>query len=124
MAVSSYSTISTLASIHDSNRPVGHIPRVELVRGDACETIPKYLDENPHLVVSLLVLDFDVYAPTRVAIDRFSERMPRGASIAFDELNCKDWPGETTAFFNEGCHRWGKLKRFPYASTLSYMVLD
>ena len=29
-----------LCSIHDRNRPLGHIPKVELVPGDACKTIP------------------------------------------------------------------------------------
>ena len=38
-------------SLYDLNRPLGHIERVELVKGDAQETIPAYLEENKHTVV-------------------------------------------------------------------------
>ena len=43
------------------------------------------------------VLGFDLYEPTRVAIEHFVPRMPRGAIIAFDELENPIWPGETLA---------------------------
>jgi hypothetical protein len=46
-------SLESMASIHDSNRPLGHIQKVELVAGDACETIPKYIDENPHLLTPI-----------------------------------------------------------------------
>jgi hypothetical protein len=52
--------IEECAAIFDLYRPLGHIPKVELVRGDALRTIPEYIEANPHLVVSLLYLDFDL----------------------------------------------------------------
>jgi hypothetical protein len=70
----SYDEIMELAeihdsTIHDSTRFLGHIPKVELIRGDAVETIPAFVEENPHVVVSLLFLDFDLYEPTRAALE-------------------------------------------------------
>jgi hypothetical protein len=79
------------------NRPVGHVPKVELVKGDANITIPKYIEDNPHVVVSLLYLDFDIYEPTKTALKYFIPRMPKGSIIAFDELNSPHWPGGTIA---------------------------
>ena len=114
--------INNLAYLHDLNRPVGHIPRIELVRGDACETIPKYVQDNPHLVVAALVLDFDVFAPTAAALRWFMPLMPRGAVVLFDEIGCKDWPGETQAAL-ELIPRL-RLRRFPWCSTLSYAVME
>lgn len=32
--------------LFDSNRPLNHIPKVALVKGDVCETLPTYLDSN------------------------------------------------------------------------------
>lgn len=116
--------IAQLAAIHDSNRPVGHIPRVELIKGDACKTIPKFIQDTPSLVVAALVLDFDVYAPTKAALDGFIHRMPKGSVIVFDELGVRDWPGETQAVIDSCGLGSLRLRRFPFASTISYAVLD
>jgi hypothetical protein len=103
---------------------LGHIPRVELVGGDACATIPKYLADNQHLVVALLYLDFDLYEPTKVALEVFVPRMPRGSIIAFDELCQKQWPGETAAVHEIlGISRL-RIQRFPFTPQLSFAVLD
>lgn len=45
---SMFEEISGLIAIHDKNRPLGHLPKVELVKGNACETIPKYLESSPN----------------------------------------------------------------------------
>ena len=89
--------ILQLASINDSTRFLGHIPKVTLVRGDATNTIPEFVRQTPHLLVSLLFLDFDLYEPTKAALEHFVPRMPKGAVIAFDELDNPLWPGETVA---------------------------
>jgi hypothetical protein len=81
--------------LYDLNRPIGHIPRIELVIGDALQTIPRYIKDNPHVVVALLYLN--LYEPTKVAVETFLPRMPTGAILAFDELNQSAWPGETLA---------------------------
>jgi macrocin-O-methyltransferase TylF-like protien len=93
----SYDEVLELAAINDSTRFLGHIPKVSLIRGDACVTIPQFVRDAPHLVVSLLYLDFDLYEPTKVALAHFLPRMPKGAIVAFDELDNPLWPGETAA---------------------------
>lgn len=93
----SYDELVELNAIHDSTRYLGHIPKTRLIRGDACVTIPEFIKTSPHLLVSLLFLDFDLYEPTRVALENFLPRMPKGAIVAFDELDNPLWPGETCA---------------------------
>jgi hypothetical protein len=110
--------------LFDLNRPVGHIARVEIVPGDATSTIPSYLETNPHLVVALLYLDFDLYEPTKLAIETLLPRMPRGAVIAFDELNQKNWPGETKAVLESVGIRNLRIERFAFTPQISYAVLD
>ncbi len=89
--------ICEIIALHDKNRPLGHIPKIELVEGNACETIPRFVDENPHLLVSLLYLDFDLYEPTKVALEKIYPRVVKGGIVAFDEANCEEFPGETIA---------------------------
>jgi hypothetical protein len=93
----SHDELLALAAAHDSTRFIGHVPKVHLIRGDARKTIPRFAKDNPHVVVSLLFLDFDLYEPTRVALETFLPRMPKGAIVAFDELDNPLWPGETLA---------------------------
>jgi hypothetical protein len=93
----SYEELLRLIELYDQDRFLGHIPKVELIKGDATKTIPAFIADHPHVVVSLLFMDFDLYEPTKVALERFVPRMPKGAIIAFDELDNPLWPGETNA---------------------------
>ena len=124
LAADTAEEIARSAAIFDLYRPLGHIPKIELVKGDALQTIPGYLDRNPHLVVSLLYLDFDLYEPTKCALERFVPRMPKGAVVAFDELNHPAWPGETMALLDTLGIRSLKLERFPFQPQISFACLD
>ncbi len=114
--------IENLVVLHDQNRPLGHIPKVELVEGDACQTIPEYVKENPHLLVSLLYLDFDIYQPTKVALEHLYPRIVKGGIVVFDELNCAEFSGETTALLEKVDLRKVKLCRFPFDPYISYFI--
>jgi hypothetical protein len=124
LATNALSDLEQCIGLYDLNRPVGHIPRVELVIGDAINTIPEYIKKNQHLVVAMLYLDFDLYEPTRLAIESFLPRMPKGAILAFDELNQSAWPGETLAVLDSIGVRNLRIQRFPYMPQLSYAILD
>jgi hypothetical protein len=97
LSSSSKDELEALVAQYDQDRFLGHMDKAHLIEGDACETIPRFIEEHPHLVVSLLFLDFDLYEPTRAAIEHFVPRMPKGAILAFDELDNPIWPGETQA---------------------------
>ena len=114
--------IQSLVDIHDRNRPLGHIPKLEIVAGDACETIPKYVNDNPHLLISLLYLDFDIYEPTKVALEHLYSRVVKGGVVVFDELNCLEWQGETIALRDFLDLSQVALKRFPSDPYISYFI--
>lgn len=124
LAVDSKTDIEAAVALHDENRFLNQIGKVELVKGDATETIPRYLEENPHTVVSLLNLDVDVYEPTKVALELLVPRMPKGAVIMFDELNAKQWPGETLAVLDAVGLRNLRIQRVNYHTATCYAVLD
>lgn len=119
-----YEELVELIRIYDSNRFLGHIPKVYLVKGDARESIPQFIRENPHLTVSLLFLDFDLYEPTKVAIEHFVPRMPKGAVIAFDELDNPIWPGETEALLETLGIRTLELRRHEWDPYIAYAVIQ
>jgi len=112
------------AGIFDANRNLGHIPKIEIVKGDVRETMPKYLQDNPHLIVSLLHLDMDVYEATKVAIETFFPRMPKGAIIIFDEINQPGYPGETLAVDEFIGIRNLRINRCVFETGISYAIVE
>lgn len=121
---STHELIAEAVKVYDLNRPINHIPKVELIKGDLCVTARKYVEDNPHLVVSLLYLDLDLYEPTKAAIEVFLPRMPKGSVIVFDELNAKIFPGETMAVMDQIGLRNLRIERFPFDSYVSFAILE
>jgi len=108
---------------YDKNRFINHISKIELIKGDATKTIPQFLRKNKHLLISLLFLDFDIYKPTFIALKYFLPRMSKGAIIAFDELNNKQWPGETMALLKKFNINKHKINNFQFEPNISYIIL-
>jgi hypothetical protein len=105
----------------DGNRYLNHKPKIELVKGDANHTIPRYLADNPHLLISLLYLDFDIYEPTITALTQLLPRIPKGGIVAFDEVNNPDWPGETLALLESLDLRAHRLECMEYEPNISFI---
>lgn len=114
--------LSTI-EVFDADRYINHIEKIVMVKGDANKTIPEYLENNKHLIVSLLYLDFDVFQPTKTALASFLPRMPKGAIIAFDEANNKNWPGETIALLEQFELNEHKLECFSFEPNISFIQL-
>jgi len=123
MAADSKNELERCIKMFDHNRTIGHIPKVELVKGDLVKTAPQYIERNPHLVVSLLYLNVNVYEPTKAALQAFLPRMPKGAVIAFGELDHPECPGETLAVIEELNLKELELKRVHYDTTRCYTVI-
>lgn len=116
--------VAKAVDLYDLNRPLNHIPKVELVAGDLTTTAPQYVKDNPHLIVALLYLDVDLYEPTKAALETFLPRMPKGAIVAFDELNAQMFPGETDAAAEVIGLNKMRLERFPFDPYISFYVVD
>ncbi len=119
----SYDELLELIGIYDTNRFLGHIPKVMLIKGDVTQTIPTFIEENKHLMVSLLFLDSDLHDPTKIAIEHFVPRMPKGAIIAFDELDNPIWPGETMGLLGTIGINSLKIQRFEFDPYIGYAVI-
>ncbi len=108
----------------ESDNPLNHIKKFELVKGDATKTIHKYLKKNKHTIIALAYFDFDIYEPTKVCLEAIKDRLVKGSVIGFDELNDPDSPGETRAVMEVLGLNNIRLKRFPHTSRCSYCVVE
>lgn len=116
----SYDKLTKIIDIHNNYY---YLPaNVNLIKGNACQTIPQFLQDNRHVIISLLYLDLDIYEPTKVALKYFLSRMAKGSIIAFDELNWKSFPGETIAALEEIGTKY-KFKQLLH-SPINYCVIE
>ena len=60
---------------------------ISLVKGDVFETLPKYLEDNPHTKISLLHLDMDIYDPTKFVLENLWDRVVPGGIVMLDDYN-------------------------------------
>ncbi|MFJ7649033.1 TylF/MycF/NovP-related O-methyltransferase [Lysinibacillus sp. NPDC097279] len=72
-----------------------NISNVDLIKGDILDTLPKYLEQHPFTKVSLLHIDTDVYAPSKVGLELLFDRVVAGGVIVFDDYGTVE--GETKA---------------------------
>jgi hypothetical protein len=122
-ATGAYDDILKAVEIYDLSRFLNHFPKVEVVKGDFEVTAKQYLKDHPHLVVSLLYLDFDIYRPTKLALELFLPRVPKGGVVVFDELNEEAFPGETIAVLEAMKLNTLRVRRFEFEPRMSYAVI-
>lgn len=109
---------------HESESPIAHLQKFELVKGDACEEILRYLDRNPETIVALAYFDFDLYEPTKACLTAIRDRLTKGSVVAFDELNYHTWPGETLALKEVlGLNHYA-IRRTPLNPEPGYLVIE
>lgn len=115
--------LSDLLSIHESFSPIPQLRKHELVKGDVRETLPTWLADNRHAVISLAYFDMDIYEPTRAALEAIKPRLHKGSIIAFDEVCCREFPGETQAMLECLDMRHLKLNRHPHQPLCAWVEL-
>ena len=113
-----------IMDFQEADNPVSHIKKYEIIKGDACIEVPKYLKKYPETIVALAFFDFDIYKPTKVCLNSIKNRLVKGSIVAFDELCDTDSPGETIALQEVFGLNNIKLKRYQYASRVSYFVVE
>ena len=116
--------LKQVLSYHELEAPIAHIPKFELVKGDASETVPAYFEQHPETIVSLVYFDFDIYKPTRDALTAIRPRLTRASVLVFDQLNCPEYPGETIALAEAFGLNNCTLRRSPLTPWMSYMTFD
>lgn len=118
-----YDVLEVASNLHDLVRPVNKIPKMHLVKGDIAQTVPKFVQENPGLLISLLILDTDLYDSTKVALQNFLPHMHKGAVVLLDEVCYAKFIGETIAL-KEVCDlKQVQLRKFPFDSTCGYFQI-
>lgn len=116
--------LTNILSYHESESPISHKKKFELIKGDASVTFKEYLESHPETIVAFAYFDFDLYKPTKDCLSLLLPRVTKGSVIAFDELNCPEFPGETLALLETlGLSKYA-IQRSPLTPLVSYIVVD
>lgn len=116
--------LEDVLNYHESESPVAHKRKYELVAGDVMTTVDAYFEEHPETIVALAYFDFDLYTPTKKCLEALKGRLTKGSILAFDELNTPEFPGETRAVQEVlGLDRYA-LRRSPLTPLCSWLVIE
>ena len=116
--------LERLLKAQEALKPLSHKRKFSIVKGDARQTVLRYLEDNPQTIIALAYFDMDLYAPTRDVLKVIKPHLVRGSVIAMDELNDPGFPGETVAFREVFGLNTVRIKRTPFLSCPSYFVYD
>ena len=112
-----------LMACQEKLNPASHIRKYEIIKGDATQTLKKYLAQHPETIVSLAYFDMDLYEPTKQCLELIKPYPNKGSVVGFDELCDETFPGETAAF-REVFGQDYKLQRLPITARASYIVIE
>ena len=116
--------LDRILAIQEGLNPISHLKKYELVKGNAMVTIAEYLKKHPETIISLAILDFDIYAPTKAALEAIRPHLCKGSVLVFDEL-CDDiFPGETVALKETLGLNNVRIQRLPMAARISYVEVE
>jgi hypothetical protein len=116
--------LSRMLEAHEADNVLSHIKKFELVKGDVVKTIDDYLINNPQTIIALAYFDLALYEPTMKCLTAIRPYLVRGSVLAMDELNSRDFPGETVAlreFFGSQTFR---VVRSQFLPDRSYIVIE
>lgn len=125
----SYATVDyphLLEAVDNFNQSIqfNQFKKMELIKGDGSVTVPKFVEDHPELIVSLLLCQTDIYQPTVDTLNALMPRIPKGGVVLFCALNDQVAPGETLALNEvvglENC----RLQRFSFSTKVSYYVKE
>lgn len=93
---------------------------VELIPGNICETVPRYVMDHPEIKISLLNLDTDIYEPAVTILEQLYPRIERSGVLILDDYGV--FPGETRAVDDYFADKDVKIQKFPFCMTPCYVV--
>jgi hypothetical protein len=111
-----YDELKALINLFDHDRMVPQKPRINLVEGDICKTVPEYVKENPGLRIRLLNIDCDMYEPTLVTLQHLYPQVVSGGVVLIDEYGFTEFPGESRAVEEYFGGKMPVIRKFPLNS--------
>jgi len=104
--------------INDLLNKQGLNKNIDIIKGDILVTLDSYLNENPHIKISLLHIDVDLYEPTKHTLEMLYKRVTKGGIIILDDYGA--FAGTNKAVDDFFDHKV-EIKKLPFSHAISYI---
>ena len=115
--------LEALLAYHESNNVLRNVRKCEVIEGDAVETAPQFFDAHPETIVALAYFDMALYEPTKACLKALLPNLAPGSVVMLDELNSRDYPGETVAFKEVFAGQRYTLHKSKFMTDRAYLVM-
>lgn len=92
-----YELVSKLEKLHNLDSMIPGVERVKIYNGNLVEMINTFKAENYGVRLKLLLIDVNLYRPTKDALENLYDLVAHGGVIAFRGYGVKPWEGESLA---------------------------
>jgi hypothetical protein len=116
--------LSDLLNFHEGESPLSHISKTSLRKGNAIVELEKYLHEHPETIIAFAWFDMTLYEPTKKCLELIKPFVTKGSVIGFDELNDKEFPGETVAVREVFGLSNVRIERSSFSGAQSYVIIE
>ena len=98
---------------------LGLYKNIELIEGDILETVPEYKAKNPHLKISLLHVDVDLYESTKVCLEQLYPLVVKGGLVILDDFGA--FAGANKAIDDYFSNKNVVIQKLPYSHAVSFV---
>tara|TARA_Y100000813_G_scaffold161785_1_gene122332 strand:+ start:567 stop:1322 length:756 start_codon:yes stop_codon:yes gene_type:complete len=116
--------VRSAAKLFNDAQIFRQFPKVQLIKGDAVETLPAFLEQHPETMCSLLNLHTSVYEVERQTLELMWPRMPKGAVVHMGSLAYPDSPGVTEMIQDTVGISNVRIQRFPFATKHAFFIKE
>lgn len=92
-----YEFVEKLQTLHNLDSLIPGVERVKIYNGNFDQTFQEFKNENYGVRIKLLVVDVNLYIPTKKALESFYDLLVPGGVIVFRGYGVKPWEGESKA---------------------------
>lgn len=116
--------LEQVLSYHEKENPLPHKKKFDLVQGDVTKTLAQYLKDHPETIVAMAFIDLGIYEATKKVLENLKPRLVKGSVLVFDEINCPEMPGETTALMEVfGLDKY-RIVRSKFTPDRNFLIIE
>ena len=101
-------------------KQLGVDKNLDLIKGNILKTLPKFIEKNKHLKISLLHIDVDTYDPTKICLEILYPHVVKNGVIILDDYGA--FPGANKAIDEFFKNKPNTIKTLPYSNNISYVI--
>ena len=88
------------------------------------QTAPAFFHSHPETIIALAYFDMALYEPTKACMDAMLPCLVPGSVVMLDELNSREYPGETIAFKEVFADHRYSLHQSKFMPDRAYLVIE